>query len=53
MTVRFCPGALRRMGGTATRWFRKPILVRDNRFDSCILRRVERGDGTLNVPQTK
>ena len=29
---------LRRVGGTATRWFRKPILARDNRFDSCTLR---------------
>ena len=28
----------RRVGGTATRWFRKPILARDNRFDSCTLR---------------
>lgn len=29
------------MGGTATRWFRKPILVRDSRFDSCILRQLQ------------
>lgn len=23
------------VGGTVTRWFRKPILARDNKFDSC------------------
>jgi 8-oxo-dGTP pyrophosphatase MutT (NUDIX family) len=48
MTVQFCPGAPRRMGRTVMRWFRKPIPVRDSRFDSCILRSYD-GDQMINT----
>lgn len=29
------------VGGTVTRWFRKPILARDNKFDSCTHRTIK------------